>query len=197
VFSVTNIAAATSRLVWPCVTSAATRRSVQVSPSARAGVAIAASSRLALAAHSGAPRAGEDAERPAECRAGRQLIPALALDHALDEQGPPQLERHRQPLVPGQRLLERGPGSLQVAVQPGEVTAASRRRGQRPRAPERPALFFQLPGERAREADLAEAGQGLDLVGEEPHHARFPDPRRGRRLGQAAQVTVCGRGILQ
>ena len=99
--------------------------------------------------------------------------------------------------MPGQRLLERGPGSLEVAVQAGEVGAASRSRRQRPRTPERPALFFQLPGERPREIDLAEVGQGLDLVGEEPHHARFSEAGHGRHLGQAAQVGVCGLGIVE
>ena len=37
---------------------------------------------------------------------------------------------------------------------------------------------------------LAEGGQGLDLVGEELHHARFPEADGSARLGEAAQVRV-------
>ena len=48
------------------------------------------------------------------------------LDHALDEQGPSELEWHRQLFVVDERLLAGGPGALEVAVNGGEMGAAAR-----------------------------------------------------------------------
>ena len=66
VFSVMNSVAATSRLVWPCATRAATRRSVSVSLSPDVRVADLGELSPRLVCPQRRTQAFEDAEGPAE-----------------------------------------------------------------------------------------------------------------------------------
>ena len=116
---------------------------------------------------------------------GPLLTPGPPFDHSLDEQGPSELERHRQPLMVDERLLAGGPGALEVAVNGREMGAAARTGRQRPRAPERHPARLELLCERPCAINLAERGQRLDRVGEEPDDARFAEAERSDRLGEA------------
>ena len=120
-------------------------------------------------------------------------MPSLPLDQAFDEQGKCQLEWHRKLLMLHECLFAGGSRCFQVVVDAGEMGAAVAA----PIGARAPSLRLQFSRQRPRAVSLAEGGQRLDLIGKILHHARFPQPDSRSHFGEAVQVRVCGRVVIQ
>ena len=105
-------------------------------------------------------------------------------DHARDEQGPSELERHGQPLMVDERLRAGGPGALDVAVNGCEMGAAARSRWPAPTGARATSRVPQAPARATVRDRLTNRRQRFDRVGDEPDDSRFAQSERSDRLGE-------------
>jgi hypothetical protein len=172
VFGLMNSAAATSRLVEPAAARPATRASVALSRPRRYPLQLG----LRPLRPQSCPELLEQRCRPLERRLRLPLVLQAPLDLPLDEQRASELERHRQPLVLGERLLDRRGSSAEFALSGLEERPAPPGGGAVPgdlarggMLLETDKLFFCL-------VELAGRDCGFDGVRVHAAHCRFPEP---------------------
>ncbi len=96
-----------------------------------------------------------------------------ASGHAESEQGPTELERHCEPPVMGQRILERCNGLVQMPFCREQEPLAPCGRGEGIRAVSPASLIRELVQPRPRRAELPHRAERLHEIAAEPEHARL------------------------
>ena len=192
VFGVTKRAAAISLFERPSAASAAMRRSVGVSsPVAGAAPADAGELGTRLVGPEARAELARSRQRLLERLSRRPLHPRAPSRRAQRQQRAGVLERHRDSLVLGKRLLERAERAFEIAARGGETSPRQRAadasaEARSSCAPWRSRMLEQRLGL----FHATERDQRFDLVGGEAHRAGLPDTARLEPRAERAEQPV-------